>query len=67
MKIKAQISSVVASEERRGSEIERVDLPASVCEMVNIYTDVGYDVTPLPQHAWGGTVILSIFCAYGPR
>ena len=34
--------------------MERVDLPASVCEMVNIYTDVGYDVTPLPQHAWGG-------------
>ena len=44
-----------------------MDLPASVCEMVNIYTDVGYDVTTLPQHAWGGTVILSIFCPYGPR
>ena len=34
--------------------MERVDIPASVCEMVNIYTDVGHDVTPLPQHAWGG-------------
>ena len=34
--------------------MERVDLPACVCEMVNIYTDVGYDVTTLPQHAWGG-------------
>ena len=47
--------------------MERVELPACVCEMVNIYTDVGYDVTTLPQHAWGGTVILSIFCPYGPR